>query len=120
MIKEWPKNDYSLESSLMIGLPEELGIIEQVRVHIKLENGTYIPVNATYLFSSELKEKPIIFQEDTKDLVKLTGNNFAIFGIIYQIIDENYFSGSFCITFASWKDEKLNHYYTEEKNFNII
>lgn len=120
-IREWPKNDESLETSLMIGLPEELGIIQQVRVHINLDNGTYICIDAIYQCSVERLNfsLPIIFKEETKEKILINNANIAIFGIIYQIENEAFLNGSFYTTFEAWKNEYLGHYFTETIKFDI-
>lgn len=127
-IKDWPKNDYSLETSLIFGLPEMLGIMEQkdVWVHIRLNNDIYVPINAIYQYSycSELEgaEWPTIFYEGTEEIVELkdySNKMTALFGIIYPIKDTSYLNGKFCITFSGWKNNTLKWYYTEEKVFKI-
>ena len=119
-IREWPKNDESLESSLMIPLPEELGIIKNVQVHIKLDENGNIPIDAIYQYSIDGElPTPNIFKENTKERIKIISNRFAIFGIIYQIQNESFLNGAFYITFAAWKNEELILYYTDEKKFNI-
>lgn len=119
-IREWPKNDETLESSLMFPLPEELGIIKNVRVHIKLDDGTYVKIDAIYQCSIEGQlPTPDIFKENTNEKIEIINNRFAVFGMVYQVQNESFLNGTFCITFKAWKDENLTSYYTKEKKFNI-
>lgn len=123
--RKWPQNDYSLESSLMFGLPEILGFMDQkdVWVHVNLINGIYVPINAIYLYSSEMAEWPKIFYEGTQEepVVLKTTNNIttSIFGIIYSLKNVSYSKGTFCITFSGWKNNTLTQYYTEKINFDL-
>lgn len=128
MIREYPKNLSNIETSMIFGLPEELGIIHQenVSVHIQLNTGIYIPINAKYCFSYPLStiniELPTIFYEDTKQIVEINTtveSTIAYFGIIYECKNESYLNGSFCITFAGWKNDTLTYYYTTSKSFSL-
>ena len=128
MIREWPKNSLSIETSLVFGLPETLGIINQenVWVHIHLKNNLYVPINAEYCYSYPLSKLdiklPTIFYEDTKQIVEVNTtkeSSIAYFGIIYECKHESFLNGSFCITFTGWKDEILTYYYTAKKEFSL-
>ena len=116
----WPENDYTLETSLIVGLPEELGILEHVCCHIKIADGTHIPISAIYIGSIVNGNKsPLIFKEATKEEITITSNIVALFGIIYQIKDKKCLNGTFCFTFSGWKNDKLEYYYTKEDIFKI-
>lgn len=128
MKKEWPKNSTNIETSMIFALPEILGIIHQenVWVHIQLDTGKYIPINAKYCFSYPLStiniEIPTIFYEDTKQIVEIQTipeSTLAYFGIIYECKDQTYSKGTFCITFSAWKEDNLTYYYTAQKTFSL-
>lgn len=118
------------ETTLVFALPEELGIFDNVYVHVQLENGQNISIPATHEFryhSDNGIEWPMIFNDETKKPVAilneskdcLTEPNSSFFGIIYTGFDRSYAKGSFCITFTGWKDEKLTRYYIEQKPFSL-
>lgn len=118
------------ETSLTISLPEELGIIDNVWVHITLLNNTYIPLKAKLYshfrhYSRTGEEWPKLYDENTKQQItnwKINKDgkpNTTVFGIIYKCYDRTFFKGSFVITFTSWKCEVLKYYYTERKYFDL-
>ncbi|MCI8641275.1 MAG: hypothetical protein HFJ59_05340 [Clostridia bacterium] len=118
----------NIQAILPIALPEVLGIIDNVWVHITLSNKILSLKVESYpeqrYYSTTGLEWPTIFNEDTKETVQLKVNendefNTSVFGIIYTCYDETFLKGSFTVTFNAWKDESLRSYYTETKLFEI-
>lgn len=120
----------TFETTLEFALPEELGILDNVYVHVQLENGHNISIPAIHEFryhSENGIEWPIIFNDETKRPVQIlnelkdypTELNSSFFGIIYTGVDESYQKGSFCITFTGWKDDTLTWYYTNRTFFSL-
>ncbi len=118
------------ETSLLISLPEELGILGNVWVHITLSNGRYVPIEATLCphfrhYSETGAEWPNLYNEDTKqqlfnwEINKNGEPNTTVFGIIYTCYDSSFFKGSFVVTFTSWKEEILRSFYTETVSFDF-
>jgi len=121
--------DYAV-TSLPIALPEELGIIDNVYVHLTLSNNRYVQIKANSYqelryHSNTGEEWPKLFDETTKKQLsnwKIEDNdepNTSVFWIIYTCYDESYMAGSFVVTFTSWKDEQLKYFYTEKVHFNL-
>lgn len=118
------------ETSLEFSLPEKLGILDNVWVHVQLENGQNISIPAIHEFryySENGIEWPMIFNDETKKPVPilsasevcLNEPNSSFFGIIYTGVDASYLKGSFCITFTGWRNEMLTKYYTDRTFFSL-
>ena len=118
------------ETSLLIALPEELGILDNVWVHITLSNGRYVPIEAKLCphfrhYSEKGEEWPKLYEENTNKLLsnweidKNGEPNTTVFGIIYTCYDKDFFKGSFVVTFTSWKEEILRSFYTETVSFDL-
>lgn len=124
MMKNYP------ETSLLVSLPEELGILDNVWVHITLSNGRYIPIKADLCldfrhYSEDGAEWPILYDEDTKQQIsnwninKNGDPNTTVFGIVYTCYDRTFLKGSFVVTFTSWKNECVKSFYTEMVTFDL-
>lgn len=119
------------ETSLPIALPEELGILGNVFVHITLSNGQYFPLKADLYpnlryYSNTGEEWPKIYDEINKQqqIFRNPGKalkefNTSVFGIIYTCYNINFLKGRIVVTFTSWKEEMLSHYYTEKIYFDL-
>lgn len=115
------------ETSLEFSLPEELGFLKNVIVHIQLEDGRNIPIVATHelRYHSTGKEWPIIFNKFSNEPISnwnITGGdepNSSMFGIIYECYDKGYLNGSFYISFTGWKYDNSTDYYTETRTFSL-
>lgn len=118
------------ETSLPISLPEELGIIDNVWVHITLSTGQYLPLKAQLYshfrhYSETGEEWPKLYDEYTKlpvsnlEIAKDGKPNTTVFGIIYKCYNRTFLKGSFVVTFNSWKEGVLKAFYTETVQFDL-
>lgn len=115
------------ETSLEFSLPEELGYLENVTVHIQLKDGRNIPIKARHelRYHSTGKEWPKIFEKTSRNLISnwniIDNNepNSSMFGIVYECYDKNFLNGSFYISFTGWKYSDSTEYYTETISFSL-
>ena len=109
--------------TLNMAIPNGIGLMEIVWLHITLKNGKYVPIKGIYLFqypSHNGKEWPKIFDENTKkkiSTIDAVNNifNSSEFSFQFEAYDNSYYQGTYVCTFTI--NEKS--YYTERYCFSF-
>lgn len=107
--------------TLNMALPNGIGLMENVWLHITLENGRYVPIKGKDLFqyySHSGNEWPKIFNESTKREINISSAinnifNSTEFSFSFECYDSSYWHGTYVCTFTI----NGKGFYTEERSF---
>lgn len=109
------KNQF--RTAFQIYLPEDLGIIENISVHLETNEGDYVIKEISHIsrYKSINGSEWLNVYNNDNIITSFETLKSSAFSFPIEIWDG--LKGSFYLTFTGWKDNTLTYYYTEKRQF---